>query len=492
MIKPLRAGVLSQIGWGLRAFSQDDLDGIHQVSLESLATGGIRVDDNERALEVFASHGCRVTRHGTYGIVKIPDYLVEECIRWTPGTPVLCGRLPQYDFTLEANRVTFATFGEMIQVIDPDTRRLRPTTRQDAADIARLCDRFDEIGVLQRPVAPLDTQARSHPVHNARILLEHSAKHVLLGPIDARNLDYTTRIAAAHVGGRRRLAERPIFTTIVCVSSPMRIEKNCADLIMASAEVEGGGVVASSVPLAGSLTPVTLAGTMVCANAEILAGLVLAQLVRRGTRVLYSCVGTMMDMRHMTAAYGAPEMGMLSAAMACMARYYRLPSHCSGLHTDSKALDPQIGYETAMNALTAALGGGNIINGLGSLELGLTFDYAKFMLDLECARLIRHIIQGVPVDDEHLAHNVIRTAGPGGEFLTSEHTFEHMRERSQTQLFDRTDRKVWEDKAARDLVENAYAAAKKALADHTPPPVADEVKREVEEIMREYLAEKAI
>ena len=482
------AGPYPISGWGLHGLSPADCERIHTASLDILENVGIRVEGNPRALAYFDGGGARVERQGADGLVKIPAAVVEKCLQTAPKQVILCGRTPNYDHPLLPYQVTFTPFGEMIQAVDRRTREIRPTTQQDSADIARLCDASPEVGVMQRPVASLDKPLGTHPVFNAQALFRETAKHVLIGPIDAQKFRVIAAIAAAHAGGSENLAQRPLFTTLTCPTPPLRLEKNCADLIIESALLPGGGLVSSPVPLSGISTPVTLAGTLVSITAEALSGLILAQLVRPGTRVILSNSGTIMDLRFMAGAYGAPEMGMISAGMARMARYYGLPSHCTGIHSDSKVLDAQAGYESATGGLVTAMAGANIINGLGSLELGLTFDYAKFMLDLEAAANIRTVLGGMPTDDDQMAVTEIKTAGPGGDYLERDHTFAHMRDRSRSRLFDRRYREGWEKLEKPDLVERAYERVEKILSTHTPPPVAPEVEQEVAEIIAAYMA----
>ena len=136
MYRPLKHGLQTSLGWGLSAFTPDDLDNVHYATLEVLEDVGIKVEGSEEALEVFASGGARVERQGKDAIVRIPPHVVNDCIRWAPSNLVLKGRSPEYDYALGPYRVTFATFGEMIKVFDLETRELRETTQQDCADIA--------------------------------------------------------------------------------------------------------------------------------------------------------------------------------------------------------------------------------------------------------------------------------------------------------------------------------------------------------------------
>ena len=483
-----RNGEWANGGWGLSAFTPDDLDRLHEASLEVFENTGVVVEASEEAFEIFASAGAQVERQGTDALVKVPAAVVEDCIRSAPHSVVLGGRSPESDYALDSHRVTFAPMGELIQIVDLTDGTLRPTTQRDSADITRLCDSLDEVGVMHRPVASLDAPPGLHPVLNAESLFANTGKHVFIGPGDAANLATITRIAFAHVGGAGEFAQRPIFTAIVAPVSPLKMGRDCAEMIIAAGRLDGGGIVCAPAIVGGASGPVTLAGSLVCTNVEFLSALVLAQSVRRGTRVIYANSSAMMDLKTGNHAYGAPEMGMIDAASTMLAHRYGLPSLVSAFPSGSKVADPQMGYQSAMNGLLAALAGANVINGLGALEFGLTFDYAKFMLDVDCARMIRAILAGIPLTDEQLALDVIAEVGPGGQYLSHKHTSRHMRERSRARLFDGQSRHAWSQQAAPDLVERARDEARRVLATHQPPPVSDATHSEVQEIIAELVA----
>jgi len=485
-----RSNTSTNGGWGLQAFSDDDLETVHYASLELFEDVGIKIE-SKLAADVYDGSGCKVEKIGRHWIVKVPGYIVEDCIRSTPKHVVLKGKSAEYDYSVDPRSVSFTTFGELIKIIDPETRKIRQTTQKDLANIARLCDSIDEIKIIHRPVASLDKPLGTHPVYNAQALFANSSKHINIGPINTLNLQTIAKIAAAHLGGMDKFAERPIFTTIICPSSPLHLEKNAADMIVASAKIPGGGIVSHPVPLAGATNPMTLAGTMVNQNVEALNALVLAQLTRKGTRVMFGTVGTIMDMRTGTTPFGAPELGMLSVAAAKMARYYGLPSIIPGSHSDSKVLDAQVGYEAAITGLLGALAGANFVYGLGAFEDALAFDYAKLMMDVEMVKMVLRIIGGIKMDEDHMAVDVTRQVGPGGGFIAEEHTYKHMRNCFQPSLFDRNVRNTWEDLEVKDLNERAYLAAKKRIETHVPAPVAEETEKEVSEIIEEYLSEKS-
>ncbi len=219
-----KAGVFTNNGWGLRAFTDDDLDTIHHASLELFQDVGVKIE-NKKAAEIYFSSGCKVEKKENYWIVKIPPYIVEDSIRFAPRHVVLKGKTPAYDYSVDPKSVSFTTFGEVTKIIDIDTRNIRQTAQKDLADIARLCDSIADIKIIHRPAASLDKPAGTHPVYNAEALFDNTGKHINIGPINELNLRTIARIAAAHVGGKEKFVERSIFTTIICPSSPLRLEK---------------------------------------------------------------------------------------------------------------------------------------------------------------------------------------------------------------------------------------------------------------------------
>ncbi len=488
MLEAINDRVPQDVTWCLNGLSKEALESIHGAALDLLQNIGIKVENNERALEIFYSSGAKIERDDGYGIAKIPAEIVLDCLDKAPKEVVLYGHAEGKEYELKSGMVTFATFGEMIQVIDPETRVVRKTTLKDVGDISRMCDHFNEVAVAQRAVAALDKPMETYPIFNAQSMFENTGKHILIGPINAKTFKTTAKIAAAHMGGMDQLAKRPAFTTLTCPTSPFRLEENCADLIIESALLPGGGYVSSPVPLLGMSTPATLAGTVIVVAADALAGLVLGQLTRPGTRVILSNSGTMMDLRFMGSVYGSPEMSMISSAIAQIAGFYGLPSHCSGIHSDSKVVDAQCGYESAIGGLVTALSGVNIVNGLGSLELGLTFDYAKFMLDIDAVNNIRVILSGISMGEDDMALDIIKEKGHGGEFLSHPHTLQHMRQLSCPKLFDRRSRRDWQELQHPDVVERAYDRAAEILKTYNPLNVDPAVSQEVDQIIEEHMA----
>lgn len=320
------AGRNSFLGCSLSLFSDSDLEMIHDATQEVLEYTGLYVQSND-AIDIYEGGGCYVDREKQ--IVKIPAHVVEEAIDSAPKKVFLAGRDPKHDIVLENGRVNFCPFGEGVMVIDPYTGEYRKSTKKDKGDVARLVDALDQYDMLENTVAPRDVHPEMESLHNYEVTVSNTTKHVPQPCHDKRSARLLIEMAAVVAGGREKLKDRPIVSGCTCPQSPLTISEGCADPIIEYARANLPQKILS-MALAGATSPVTLAGTLVTHNAEVLGGIVLAQLTRKGTPVMYGSSTSMIDLKQTTATVGCPELGLISAAVAKLAQMYLLPSYVAG------------------------------------------------------------------------------------------------------------------------------------------------------------------
>jgi trimethylamine--corrinoid protein Co-methyltransferase len=313
-------------GLGLNSLTDDELFDIHLATLEVLEKAGLFIETDE-ALEVFDGAGAVVDRQQK--IVKIPPYLVEDAIRSAPSKILLAGRDPRHDRVLEAGRVHFTNFSEGIEVVDPYNGKRRPPVKADLADAAKLVDYLDEIDICEKAVGSSDVPQATLSLHNAQAMLTNTTKHCCVGPGNGFLLKKLVKMAGTIVGGIKNFCDRPVLSFTTCPVSPLKLINECCDIIMAAAR-SGSVINILSMAMAGGTSPVTLAGTLVTHNAEVLGGITLNQLTRKGAPVIYGSSTTAMDLKIGAASVGTPECAIISGAVARLARYYALPSYVAG------------------------------------------------------------------------------------------------------------------------------------------------------------------
>jgi len=323
----LRAGGTRTLGLSVNVFTESELDDLHLGTLEVLERTGVFVEADE-ALDIFKDGGCAVDRDRR--VVRIPPHVVEDAVAAAPSKFVLCGRDPRNDFLMEPGRVAFTNFSEGIRVIDVETGEYRDPTKKDIADIARLNDYLSEMDTHEISVGASDAPAETIAVHNSEQQLLNTTKPIGIGPLSRRESVAIFRMCAEIAGGADALRERPIVYNGVCPVSPLKLPHEVTEVIIETARW-GLPCNVLSMAMAGGSSPVTLAGTMVTHNAEVLAGITLAQLTERGSPVMYGSSTTAMDLKLAAASVGSPEIALISAAVAQLARRYTLPSFVAGL-----------------------------------------------------------------------------------------------------------------------------------------------------------------
>ena len=453
---------------------------IHEHALRLLEKTGVKVF-TKTGREYFKKAGALVDEASC--VVRMPRALVEDAIASAPHRLVLCGRDPKHDAILEGSNVYLGTGGTAINVLDLDNGACRPSTIRDVRDFSRLLDVLENIGIHTINVYPNDVKNVDEvDVNRFYWALKNTSKHVMGGIYTMKGLQEVVEMASTIAGGIEALRERPFVSFITLVISPLKIDDIYGEMTCYLAE-QGLPVVTPTEPLCGITSPVTLASNIMMHTAESLAGVVMTQVINKGTPVMFGSVGSITDMRTMDHLSGAIERGIINAAVSQMAQFYKLPNYSTAGMTDSKVVDAQAGYEGGMMNLLVAMSGANYIHdAAGLMEFDLTASYEKLIIDDEIIGRCYRVLRGIEVTDDTLAIDLIDEVGAGGDFLGEEHTLGYMRtEFAPNTISDRTLREYWVAAGSLDTTQRANLLAKKILAEHEPAGIPAELDRQIRE-----------
>jgi trimethylamine--corrinoid protein Co-methyltransferase len=283
------------------------------------------------------------------------------------------------------------------------------------------------------------------------------------------------------------LAEKPPIISILCSRTPLGYDERMLGAIMEYARA-GMPQLISSLSIAGATAPVTMEGTLAVQNTEVLAGIVLTQLIREGAPVVFAGSSSCAAMRYGTLSIGAPEMAVNTAATAQMARFYGIPSRGGGALSDAKLPDAQAGFEAMMSQLMATLSGVHfVLHSAGILESYMVASYEKFILDDEICGMCKRIRRGERAEDDRLAFELIRQVGPGGEYLTQNHTFQNFRQELYANILEEKEPfDNWKQKGALSIDRRANRKWKETLKAYQEPALP----AETDKALRRYLARK--
>jgi trimethylamine--corrinoid protein Co-methyltransferase len=461
-------------------FRPEDCQTILLASLEILRHTGARVYHPE-ALRLL-SETAAVISDGN--LVRFPPGLVEWALAQAPSTVTLCRRgSNQPLIRMEGMNVSLGTGSDCPNYLDPHTGKQRLFTTQDVIDCIRLVDVLPELDFCMSMGIPSDLDVPTPYRKQAALMMEFTVKPVVFISDDLADCEAIVAMATAIAGSPEALR---LNLTILCysqVTTPLTHGQTSTDKLLYMAEL-GLPVVHQPSPMMGSTAPVTMAGALALGNAEVLSGLVIHQLKRQGAPFVYGQGLHHMDMKTTISVYGAPEFELARVAVAEMARYYHLPNFGYVRHSDSCRMDEQAASDGASSVLVALLSGQHLVHDIGYLEAGLTGSPEMIVFCAEIIGRMRTFVQGMSLDAESLALEIIDQVGPGGSFLTADHTLKHFHSLWQPTLFNRYRMHEWEKKGATRLGDRLRSKTISLMEASQPEPLSDTLEAEIEYILK--------
>jgi len=466
----------------LNILSSDEVYNIHIATLEVLERTGVLVRE-KRALKLLDQAGAIVDYKKN--LVKVPSYLVEEAVATTPKSFIWHARNPKKSIRIGGEPTKFGPGSECVNIIDLETGECRIPTKRDAEQLVRLMDALENIHINYPPASLSDVPEQVSLTHSFAITIKNSSKCTMGSNYGRSSALDSIRMASALVGGEEELRKKPTIAGYIDPVSPLIHDKELTEGLMEYASY-GQPIFITTMALAGATGPATLAGVLVQQNAEILSGLLIVHLVNPHAPVIYGTVSCPMDMRTGVSSTGSPEIGLLGAASAQIARYYGIPCDV-GAQSNAKVPDAQASYEKTMSLMMAVMAGADLIDLFaGSMESYRTTSYEQMVIDNELAGMALRCAEGIEVNAETIAKDVIDRVGPGGNYLADKHTLEWFRkEHHRPKLSDRRTRADWEKSGGKDIREEARNRAKEILASHEPEPVDPTIWREIEIIIKD-------
>jgi trimethylamine--corrinoid protein Co-methyltransferase len=442
----------------LRVLSETEIGEVHAAALTVLAESGVFVD-YPRALEALAARGAQVDPAA--GRVRIPPRLVEDALRTCPSTFALYNREGQEALRVGGDDVHFATSSCAIRY--QEGAIARPSRAEDLVRLTRVADALPQIDLVSTMVVAGEAPKTLADTYRLYLVLANASKPIITGAFSEQGLLDMKSLLDAVTDGRA--ADAPLAIFDACPSPALKWTAISAANIMDGAAA-GLPMEFVSMPMPGATTPVTLAGSIVVHTAETLSGVVLAQTVRPGAKLVWGGAPVGFDMRYGTTPLSSAEAVLLGVASAQMGKHYGLPTHTYAGLSDAKLLDAQAGLETAFSGTVAALAGVNLIAGAGALDFVGTQSLEKLVLDAESVGAVRRLLRGVDVSPETLARDLICRLGPGGDYLAQPHTRRFFRSEVHFPgpAIDRLDRKSWEARHASDALARAKTAVETILS----------------------------
>ncbi|MEL6271806.1 MAG: trimethylamine methyltransferase family protein, partial [Chloroflexota bacterium] len=455
---------------------------IHQKSMEVLAEVGIAFMDDPEAVGILQEHGVDVRDETAY----FDEATVMEYVNKAPSQFTQIARNPANNVIVGGNHMIFAP------VYGPPFYWTAERGRREA----KLADFVDMVKLAYSSpymthsggtiVEPTDEPTHTRHLDMVYAHLKYSDKPFMGSVTSANNAADSVAMAEIALGADA-IRENPAMISLINISSPRRMDDRMLGALKVYARAKQATIIAPFI-VSGAMSPASVAGTLIQANAEALAGIAFAQMVQPGTPVIYGTFQTTIDMKSGAPILGAPESQQTLLLSAQMARHYGLPFRSGGSLASSKIPDAQAAYESA-NMLQGTVAGrvNFVLHSAGWLEGGLAASPEKFLMDCEMLGMMHTLMKPVDISDEAQAMDSLRTVEPGGHHLGTEHTMRNMRTAFyQAELFDYNSAEQWEAEGKKDAVARAHEKYKNILKAYEPPALDPAV----DDALTEFIAKR--
>ncbi len=476
----MQRGVKSR--FRLNVLSKEDIEKIHDASMVLLEKTGVRFDSEDAVRRLLARGASR--HPSRKNVLTFPRDFVEESLKKIPKYITYYARDPEMDVRYDGEATFSHTEGGNPNMMDADSGQIRMATVRDVQQATLLADALENCHTVTTFVVATDIPGPLVVMKTMEAIMRNTSKPFSGYALRREEVDFLFRMGSCLAGGDECFRQRPFLSVYGSPSSPMTYDAHVCDVMTRSAEL-GIPVDIVPCPICGGTAPQTLAGGLAQQNAETLSGIMLVQATSEKIPVSYSGRLTFLDPRTGRNIWGLPEMALTSAATVQIAHSYDLAADVYGVTSDASSWGTQLGLERMMMAVVPALAGADGLSGIGGMW-NAACSFEMMMIDHEIYSQVFRMLQGIEVDDDTLALDIVDRVGPMGNFMGQMHTLNHLR-KGELRLSPLFDKRPYEKatKEPRLLHEEARAMAKKLLAEHKPAPIDKDQDAELTRIAKE-------
>ena len=465
----------------VRFLSDELVERIVSEAIRILCTLGVEIH-NPDILPILAECGAKVDVERAHAVLT--EEMIAKAMQSCPSSFKLYDVNGRETHNFSGYAVYFTPGSAALHILDHETMKMRKPATRDYVDYAKLVSRLDHIASQSTAMIPADVPPQISDGYRLFLSLLYCEKPVVTGAFSIESFEAMKDFQVAVRGSEAALREKPLTIFSCCPTSPLRwsrvTSQNLVDCARHAIPVEF-----IAMPLSGFVAPVTLTGTLIQHTAETLSGVVISQMVRPGTPILYGGSPAIFDVRYETTPMGAIETMMTDCAYNEIGKHLGLPTQAYISMSDAKQLDAQAGLESGMGAVLGALSGINSISGPGMIDFESCQSLEKLVLDNEICGMVFRLIEGIEPKEDFPALGIFQELLRERHLLSSDHTLRYLREeiRFPGPVIDRANRARWEQQGALTLEQRAHREMEKLLEKYKPSTLSEEIKGQIIERM---------
>ncbi|NIM93341.1 MAG: hypothetical protein GTO18_06485 [Anaerolineales bacterium] len=465
----------------IKLLIEDEIQSIHETTLHILGNVGLLIK-NPYVLDRLAEAGAIVNKGND--LARFDEDIVMWALESTGKNYIVHGR--------DTNHVARLGYGDLNLISSPGqyawfdhlTGERRDPLLQDAIAAAKVGDALSNITIIGPMSVPTDIPLAVRDVVLTAELLKTTTKPTWCWPVSRRSSSYVLEIYKAVAGGTEALKRQPMVEAFLEPVSPLQLADPGLDNVIEYIDHDQPVCVGPMSMVSGT-APATLAGTLAQENAEILAGIIVVQVLKPGTPMMYGGIPHVMDPRTSNCVFSSPEQALMAIAMTEIGKHYGLPVYINVNLSDSKVLDAQAGMEKLGTLVPGMMAGADLFGHAGILGQDHGGSLPWLIIDNEAMEFAKRLVRGFEVNSETLASPVIESVGPGGNYLSHEHTVRHFREELwlPSDLWTRDSYETWISKGQKTITDRVMDRVNEILEHHQPEPIDPALAREIDRIV---------
>ena len=455
---------------------------ILEAVFKTLREVGVEFEPDTDVLDLFREGGCDVSDGG---LVKFPEQVVRSALASAAKSVKLWNRTCTEYIEIDNRHTWFIPGMTCIKVFDEETGEARDSNQKDLALATRVADALENIDAVTIACKNVERSDVFGEVDEFVVMAENTTKSLEFLCENPESLNVVIDIAAAIRGGHQQLAEKPYFMQLV-TPLPLYFAKVHADQIINGVKA-GIPMTTGTYVIGGASAPITMAGCLVHSLATDFAGMVLGQLVRKGS----FCISGS-DARFMEPATGGVgsfcQTSLAEMVLCQVAREMGYPS-LTGTGGDSKArrFNQDAVWELSANMMQTYYSRPATCDYLGSLDEGITFSLHSLLFCDELAGMLRKMWKGIDINEETLAMDLTLQEGPRGNYLANQHTVDHCRtENWDARYFYPSMPLTSSGKPDVELFDRIDAELKTIVETHQPEPMAADIQTRIRTIQKNF------
>ena len=434
----------------LKFLSTGEVSTIYEKCVEYLSNKGIKVTNHPQTLKLLDKAGAQVNFNDEQ--VIFPRSIIEEALKTVPRNVKLACRNQREDLILPHPDGLFYTTSNTgaAHILPPGSTSYRRLQLADVEEWGQLAEALD--GIDSCPfVNPEDVPVETADIHALKAILENTSKHCMVQPYSYDSIQYLIELAQVAAGNNGDLKKRPVISILACSIPPFVFDGMHVEIIVQAARY-GIPLYADSLPSLGATSPITIPGTVLQCGIEILAMIVMSQILQPATPIMGRPFIFGLDMQSSRSLMASIENILCTAAAVQFVKEaFHIPAANMGFGTDSYIPDGEAMLDVLLRGILISLAGSTLQGAAGRMNATAAISPIQLLIDNKLAEVIRRIISGIKVDDDTLAWQEILDMEPGGHYLELSHTLRHCREALRTGLSVTQPRDTWLTDGGKDL-----------------------------------------